>query len=43
MVKLQLVRRANELKLLNQGFLRYPGMANLVRDLEQVGSNVRHA
>lgn len=41
--KMQLVCRANELKLLNQGLLRYPGMGNLVRDLEQVGSNVRHA
>lgn len=34
--------RANELSPVNQGLMGYPGMGNLVRELEQVRRNVRH-
>lgn len=34
--------KANELNLVKQGFMRYPGTSNLVRVLERVGLNVRH-
>lgn len=34
--------RANELSLFNRGLMGYPGMGNLVRELEQVKQNVRH-
>ena len=34
--------RANELNLVNQGLMGYPGTGNLVRELDQVRLNVRH-
>lgn len=34
--------RANELSLCNRGLMGYPGMGNLVMELEQVKQNVRH-